>query len=132
MTSHHYERIAPQATTGVRWDVPGRHAGQIVEVAYATRGRSAAPADEGDEYRRTTDRSDGTVVYARLLDDTERAVVETLEAGPRQLLDCERELARALGCPVRDVSAAVDRLRRDGVVRVQAGGPVDLVPAGRR
>lgn len=50
---------------GVRWDVPGRNQGQIVEVAYATPVRCNSEAGPGDEYRRTTDGSDGSVGYER-------------------------------------------------------------------
>jgi hypothetical protein len=40
---------------GVRFDVPGRNQGQIVEVAYGDRGREEH--DSGSPYRRTRDRS---------------------------------------------------------------------------
>jgi len=51
----------------VRFDVPARLAGQHVEVAYGGFGR--AEHDEGDLYKRVTDRSigPGAVAYYRLL-----------------------------------------------------------------
>lgn len=55
----------------VRWDVPRVHQGQIVEVAYADYPRQADEADWGAHYRRTTDRSDRSVVYARYEPDPE-------------------------------------------------------------
>jgi hypothetical protein len=47
---------------GLRWDVPQRNQGQIVEVAYAEPG-SRAEAGNGDKWQRVTDRSDGSVQY---------------------------------------------------------------------
>jgi len=52
--------------TNVRWDVPARNQGQIVEVAYAEAVKSPYEAGYGSTYRRTTDRSDGSVTYAAL------------------------------------------------------------------
>lgn len=46
-----------QVRSGVRWDVPARNAGQAVEVAYATSRHYSTCADDGDEYKRVTDRS---------------------------------------------------------------------------
>lgn len=43
------------------WNVEPWSAGQIVEIAYAS--------DENYVYRRTTDRSDGRVIYERKLSD---------------------------------------------------------------
>lgn len=51
---------------GVRFDIPGRNQGQIVEVAYGGWGR--AEHGPGDPYRRTIDRSTGRVTYARRID----------------------------------------------------------------
>lgn len=57
----------------LRWDVPARNGGQIVEVAYAHRRPAAAPAApavRGAAYKRVTDTSipvgaDGRVTYYR-------------------------------------------------------------------
>ena len=54
----------------LRWDVPPRNGGQIVEVAYASRRPTAAPAIRGAAYRRVTDTSipvdgAGRVTYYR-------------------------------------------------------------------
>jgi hypothetical protein len=68
MPAIRYKEIpAEQVPDGLRFDVPGRNQGQIVEVAYADnlRARSSAPADVGATYRRTTDGSDRSVVYAK-------------------------------------------------------------------
>lgn len=46
---------------GVRFDVPRRHQGQIVEVAYGGWGRGEH--DEGDEYRRVIDKSDRSATW---------------------------------------------------------------------
>lgn len=48
---------------GVRFDVPRRNQGQIIEVAYGDFGRS--PNDNGDPWKRVVDRSDGSVQYYR-------------------------------------------------------------------
>lgn len=59
-----YKRVFDIAEpTGLRWDVPPYHQGQIVEVAYADARPEAAPADSGAEYKRVTDRSDRSVTY---------------------------------------------------------------------
>jgi hypothetical protein len=50
---------------GLRWDVPGRNAGQIIEVACAAAEHYASEAGPGDEYQRTTDGNTGRVTYAR-------------------------------------------------------------------
>jgi len=50
---------------GVKWDVPSRCTGQIVETAYGAFGRDGA--DYGDPYRRRHDRSDGTTKYYRMV-----------------------------------------------------------------
>lgn len=46
---------ANKVPSDVVWNVPGRLAGQIVEVAYGGFGRSEK--DDGDPYRRVTDQS---------------------------------------------------------------------------
>lgn len=51
----------------VRWDVPARNQGQIVEVAYGAIGL-AREADVGDPYKRVVDRSDLHVAYYKLRD----------------------------------------------------------------
>lgn len=56
---------ASEVTSGLRWDVPGRNQGQIVEVAYANPGH-AAPADEGDPWKRITDTSEPVNSPARI------------------------------------------------------------------
>lgn len=64
-----YEEIpADQIPAGVRFDVPPRHSGQIVEIAYG--GFDRTVHDEGDLYRRETDQSvptgkPGRVTYYR-------------------------------------------------------------------
>lgn len=50
---------------GLRWDVPARNQGQIVEVAYACPG-SRAEAGHGDPWMWVFDRSDRTSTYYRL------------------------------------------------------------------
>ena len=42
----------------VRFDVPGRHQGQIVECAYGGDRRHAREHDEGDPWMRVTDYSE--------------------------------------------------------------------------
>ncbi len=64
-------RLVPD---GIRWDIPGRNAGQIVEIAYGTFGRSAAA--DGERYRRVHDRSigpDAIRYYQRVCDECQRA-----------------------------------------------------------
>lgn len=57
-----YTRIPQsQVPPTVRFDVPARCGGQIVEVAYGGFGRHAH--DSGDPYKRITDQSDGEVTY---------------------------------------------------------------------
>lgn len=64
---HDYVPCAAQDVPGdVRFDVPARHQGQIVEVAYGGYGRHAH--DEGDLYKRIVDRSAyGAAEYYRLV-----------------------------------------------------------------
>lgn len=47
--------------TNIRFDVPGRCAGQIVEVAYG--GYRRYEHDSGDPYKRITDQNNGEVTY---------------------------------------------------------------------
>lgn len=63
MTSKHkYVRCSENdIPAGVRFDVPQRNAGQIVEIAYGGLGR--AEHDEGDEYMRRHDRSLGPLAF---------------------------------------------------------------------
>lgn len=59
---HKYEKIsASQVPTGVRFDVPARNGGQIVEIAYG--GFDRAPHDDGDLFKRIRDRSVGPNAY---------------------------------------------------------------------
>ena len=51
--------------SGVRFDVPRRHQGQIIEVAYGGWGRYEH--DDGAEYKREIDRSDRSAAYYRLV-----------------------------------------------------------------
>ena len=48
---------------GLRFDVPRRHQGQIVEIAYADERPYASEADAGSRYKRVTDGSTGSVEY---------------------------------------------------------------------
>lgn len=62
--------LAADLPADLRWDVPPRNGGQIVEVAYAHRRPAAAPAVRGAAYKRVTDTSipvgaDGRVTYYR-------------------------------------------------------------------
>lgn len=62
-----YRTIAslPKSAESLRWDLPRANQGQIVEIAYADPGQGRHESGEGDLYQRTTDRSTGTVTYAR-------------------------------------------------------------------
>lgn len=51
---------ASEVPRDVRWIVPRRHQGQVVEIAYGTWD---GDADEGDPFRRVRDRSGGPVRY---------------------------------------------------------------------
>jgi hypothetical protein len=68
--NHGEARYTPCSATdipeGVRFDIPRRNQGQTIEVAYG--GFSRAGHDEGDDYRRTLDRSTGETTYARLVE----------------------------------------------------------------
>lgn len=71
-----YTRVpAAEVPSNLRWDVPGRLAGQIVETAYATPG-ARYEQDDGATYKRVTDRTggEGTVRFFRLAADTTPAV----------------------------------------------------------
>ena len=60
-----YERCAEaEVPDGVRFDVPRRNQGQIVEVAYG--GFDQAEHDVGDPYKRVHDQSDRSTTYYRL------------------------------------------------------------------
>lgn len=66
----YHEIPAADLPAALRWDVPPRNGGQIVEVAYAHRRSAAAPAVRGAAYKRVTDTSipvgtDGRVTYYR-------------------------------------------------------------------
>ncbi len=71
-TKHHYEPCREKDVPGnVRFDVPERLAGGMVEVAYGGFGRAAH--DEGDPYKRVTDHAaHGAVTYYRLADGPPR------------------------------------------------------------
>jgi hypothetical protein len=49
--------------SGVRWSVPSRNQGQIVEVAYGSFGSSEG--DHGDPFKRVTDASVPAVTFYR-------------------------------------------------------------------
>lgn len=71
MARHEYEPCAlDDIPDDVRFDVPERYQGQIVEVAYG--GYDRAGNDLGDPYMRRTDRSDNTVTYYRLRSGSSR------------------------------------------------------------
>lgn len=54
-----YKQInGSEVPAGVRWHVPRRNQGQIVEVAYGGFGRGEM--DAGDPYKRVEDRSEPT------------------------------------------------------------------------
>jgi hypothetical protein len=48
---------------GLRFDVPRREQGQIIEVAYADDPPEEGEACNGSKYRRESDQSDGSVTY---------------------------------------------------------------------
>lgn len=58
MTTEYVRVSASEIPAGVRWDTPGRHQGQIVEVSYADERSSPVPADDGASYKRIRDRSE--------------------------------------------------------------------------
>lgn len=53
---------ADEIPADVRWEVPARNQGQMVEVAYASPG-SRYCADHGDKYQRVLDRSVGPAAF---------------------------------------------------------------------
>ena len=63
MSYKYIECASSVVPASIRFDVPRRHDGQIVEIAYG--GFDRAAHDEGDPYKRVTDRSDGSVRYYR-------------------------------------------------------------------
>ena len=71
MAKNIYIKVDEASVPGnIRFDVPGRNQGQIVEIAYGGWGRHEH--DVGDPYQRVTDRSDRSVQYYKLStpDDT--------------------------------------------------------------
>ena len=64
MSTTKYVKItADKIPDGVRFDVPQRNGGQIIEVAYGGFGR--AEHDEGDKFMRIHDRSDMSTTLIR-------------------------------------------------------------------
>ena len=100
----------------VRFDTPGRHQGQIIEVAYGevTTGRASAEHDHGATYRRVLDRSTGAVEYAKRTDDPEaqraRFALDRIAATLRdadwtaETLDHIAEIVREAGHPLTDAT----------------------------
>jgi len=117
-----YIPIAKEAIPpNVRFDVPQRCAGQIVEVAYG--GTGSAQHDAGDPYKRVTDHSDRSVGYYILRPEGAYAVDpktgEYLGQASLRLTEAKRE-------PEGDVFAAFNRKgewdiadRGDGLRRVR-------------
>jgi hypothetical protein len=65
-TDYHYVPCREEdVPDNVRFDVPARHGGHTVEVAYG--GFSRAAHDAGDPYKRVHDRSIGGTTYYRLV-----------------------------------------------------------------
>lgn len=62
-----YRQVA-EAPEGLRWDVPRRHQGQRVTVAYATPG-TRYEQDEGAEWRRVSQASYPPRYYRLVADD---------------------------------------------------------------
>ena len=61
-----YEQIDPASIpANVRFDVPRRFQGRMVEVAFGGFGRQEH--DAGDPFKRITDKHDQTVRYYRLV-----------------------------------------------------------------
>lgn len=85
---------------GLRWDVSGRDAGQIVEVAYADYHAGAGPADCTARYRRTTDFSVGPRArrYSKRCPVRAEGIPEPL---PRRVLRRAHD-----GCPLRPATSA--------------------------
>jgi hypothetical protein len=66
MTTNYIACTVDDIPAGLRWDVPKRNQGQIVEIAYAAPRSYATESGPGDEYRRTTDTSCGVDDPARV------------------------------------------------------------------
>jgi hypothetical protein len=65
MSKHKYVPRSPSdIPAGVRFDVPQRHQGHIVEVAFG--GFDRGTHDDGDPYMRVHDQSDNATDYYRL------------------------------------------------------------------
>lgn len=117
ITEIRYEPIpADSIPAKVRFDVPRRNQGQIVEVAYG--GFSRYAHDEGDEYKRVVDRSVGVgrVTYYRRAADA-----APLPATTRGLMGVLDNLGYTGGYNVEVVQAGTDNERveietRDGVL----------------
>lgn len=65
MSVKYIEIPAAQVPEDIRWDVPARNQGQIVEVAYGDHRRYGSEANHGAPYKRVTDHSEGSVTYYR-------------------------------------------------------------------
>jgi hypothetical protein len=66
MTRYRYDLIdASSVPSDLRWDVPQRNQGQIVEVAYADHPTCADEACYGSRYQRVIDGSDRSVAFYR-------------------------------------------------------------------
>ena len=63
-TTNYIEINEDQIPAGVRFDVPARNQGQIVEIAYG--GYDRAEHDEGDPYQRVIDKSEPVGTAARV------------------------------------------------------------------
>lgn len=66
MRARYVECSAKDVPDDIRFDVPRRNQGQMVEIAYGDRGRFRGENDEGSPYKRVTDGSDRSVTYYRL------------------------------------------------------------------
>lgn len=56
--------FASDVPSSIRFDTPGRCAGQTIEISYGGPPGSP-PNDEGAPYKRVIDRSDGSVLFYR-------------------------------------------------------------------
>ena len=65
MSTHYAPCPETDIPSSVRFDTPRSHQGQIVEVSYADWPRSRSEAGPGSLYRRTVDRSDRSIAFAR-------------------------------------------------------------------
>jgi hypothetical protein len=69
---------------GLRFDVPGRFQGQIVEYSFADATPGRGEADVGSAWKQTTDRSDQSVRYAQRHVELQTArAVRTFSDGSR-------------------------------------------------